>query len=84
MKVKVDSRRGFELDRQYGWIWDEAFIIHDILENRTMVQCIVSVVERLSIYTSLHLYLSPSIPLSIYTSLHLYLSPSIPLYLLPH
>jgi salicylate hydroxylase len=36
----------FELDRQYGWIGDDAFIMHDILENRTMVQCVISAVEK--------------------------------------
>ncbi|KAI0165448.1 salicylate hydroxylase [Hypoxylon sp. FL1284] len=30
----------FESDRQYGWVNDGALIIHDVLENRTMVQCI--------------------------------------------
>ncbi|KAK4208654.1 hypothetical protein QBC37DRAFT_296207 [Rhypophila decipiens] len=35
----------FEEDRQYAWMGDGAFIMHDILENRTMVQCIISAVE---------------------------------------
>lgn len=36
----------FEVDRQYGWIGDNAFIMHDVLENRTMVQVVVSAVEK--------------------------------------
>lgn len=36
----------FEVDRQYGWVGDNAFIMHDVLENRTMVQIVVSAVEK--------------------------------------
>ncbi|RYP66821.1 hypothetical protein DL769_005916 [Monosporascus sp. CRB-8-3] len=36
----------FELDRQYGWVGDGGFLMHDVLENRTMVQCIISAVEH--------------------------------------
>jgi salicylate hydroxylase len=36
----------FELDRQYGWIGDQAFIMHDVLENRTMVQVVISAIEK--------------------------------------
>lgn len=36
----------FEIDRQFAWIGDDAFILHDILEHRTMVQCIISAVEE--------------------------------------
>ncbi|KAM7185882.1 hypothetical protein V8F33_012148 [Rhypophila sp. PSN 637] len=35
----------FEQDRQYAWCGDGAFIMHDILESRTMVQCVISAVE---------------------------------------
>ncbi|KAM7185745.1 hypothetical protein V8F20_011682 [Naviculisporaceae sp. PSN 640] len=35
----------FEDDRQYAWVGDGAFIMHDILEDRTMVQCVISAVE---------------------------------------
>ncbi|KAK4206261.1 hypothetical protein QBC37DRAFT_476981 [Rhypophila decipiens] len=35
----------FEQDRQYAWCGDGAFIMHDILENRSMVQCVISAVE---------------------------------------
>ncbi|RYP66706.1 hypothetical protein DL771_007639 [Monosporascus sp. 5C6A] len=36
----------FEQDRQYGWVGDGGFLMHDVLENRTMVQCIISAVEH--------------------------------------
>ncbi|KAI1213245.1 salicylate hydroxylase [Annulohypoxylon truncatum] len=36
----------FDVDRQYGWVGDGAFIMHDVLENRTMVQCVVSSIEK--------------------------------------
>ncbi|OTA68363.1 salicylate hydroxylase [Hypoxylon sp. EC38] len=45
---KAKSKLGaeyFELDRQFGWVGDRAFIMHDILENRTMVQCVISAFE---------------------------------------
>lgn len=35
----------FELDREYGWIGNSSFIMHNILENRTMVQFVVSAVD---------------------------------------
>lgn len=35
----------FEEDRQYGWVGNGAFIMHDVLENRTKVQCVISAVE---------------------------------------
>ena len=35
----------FLLNRQYGWIGDGAFIMHDVLENGTMVQCVISGIE---------------------------------------
>jgi salicylate hydroxylase len=36
----------FKLDRQYGWLGDGAFIMHDVLENGTLVQLVISAVER--------------------------------------
>lgn len=36
----------FEEDRQYGWAGDGAFIMHDVLENRTKVQCVISAVDK--------------------------------------
>lgn len=35
----------FETDRQFGWIGKGAFLIHDVLEDRKMVQCVISVGE---------------------------------------
>ncbi|CAJ2510945.1 Uu.00g065700.m01.CDS01 [Anthostomella pinea] len=35
----------FREGRQYGWIGHGAFLLHGVLENRTMVQCIVSGTE---------------------------------------
>ena len=35
----------FDADWKYSWAGDGAFIMHDVLENRTMVQCIVAAVE---------------------------------------
>lgn len=36
----------FEKDRQYGWVGNGAFIMHDVLDNRTNVQCVISVIEK--------------------------------------
>lgn len=36
----------FEQDRQYGWAGNGAFIMHDVLENRSKVQCVVSAIEK--------------------------------------
>ncbi|KAI0179362.1 salicylate hydroxylase [Hypoxylon sp. FL1284] len=36
----------FEHDRQFGWVGDGAFIMHDILEDRKTVQCVISAVEK--------------------------------------
>lgn len=36
----------FELDRQYGWMGNDAFIMHDVLENRKMVQVVICGVEK--------------------------------------
>ncbi|KAI1399895.1 salicylate hydroxylase [Hypoxylon fuscum] len=35
----------FEVDRQNIWMGDGAIVLHDVLENRTLVQCIVSAIE---------------------------------------
>ncbi|KAI1403530.1 salicylate hydroxylase [Hypoxylon fuscum] len=46
-KAKVIlGEKYFDVDRQYGWVGDGAFLLHDVLENRTMVQCIIAVVEK--------------------------------------
>lgn len=36
----------FEEHRQYGWCGDGAFIMHDVLDNGSTVQCVVSAVEK--------------------------------------
>ncbi|KAH9909071.1 salicylate hydroxylase [Xylariomycetidae sp. FL2044] len=36
----------FELDREYGWIGNNCFIMHDVLENRTMVQFVLSAIDK--------------------------------------
>ncbi|CAG9983352.1 unnamed protein product [Clonostachys byssicola] len=36
----------FKLDRQYGWAGDGAFLLHDVLENGTVVHCVISAVEH--------------------------------------
>ncbi|KAI1394173.1 salicylate hydroxylase [Hypoxylon trugodes] len=35
----------FEIDRQYGWLGDGVMCMHDVLENRESVQCVISAVE---------------------------------------
>ncbi|KAI2622414.1 salicylate hydroxylase [Hypoxylon sp. NC1633] len=35
----------FEVDRQYGWAGDGGYILHDVLDNRTTVHCVISAVE---------------------------------------
>ncbi|OTB10393.1 hypothetical protein K445DRAFT_371144 [Daldinia sp. EC12] len=36
----------FEVDRQHSWVGEGAFIMHGVLENRTMVQCVISGIEK--------------------------------------
>ncbi len=36
----------FDQNRQYSWMGDGAFIMHDVLENGTMVQCVISPIEN--------------------------------------
>ncbi|KAK3381103.1 salicylate hydroxylase [Podospora didyma] len=46
---KAKSRLGeqyFEVDRLYGWMGDGAFIMHDLLDARKTVQCVMSMVEK--------------------------------------
>ncbi|KAI0901685.1 salicylate hydroxylase [Annulohypoxylon nitens] len=46
-KAKAALGEGyFDVDRQYGWVGDGAFVMHDVFENRTMVQCVVSGIEK--------------------------------------
>ena len=34
----------FEEDRQYAWVGDGGFMMHDILDNRKTVQCVGAVI----------------------------------------
>ncbi|ETS82717.1 hypothetical protein PFICI_04593 [Pestalotiopsis fici W106-1] len=36
----------FSEDRRYSWLGDGAMVMHDVLEGRTMVQCIVSAIDK--------------------------------------
>ncbi|KAH9904691.1 FAD/NAD(P)-binding domain-containing protein [Xylariomycetidae sp. FL2044] len=36
----------FKVDRQYAWLGDGAAMLHGIVENRTMVQCIIAVIDK--------------------------------------
>jgi salicylate hydroxylase len=36
----------FKVDRQYGWLGDNAFIMHDIVEDGTVVHCVISGIEQ--------------------------------------
>ena len=36
----------FRVDRQYAWLGDGAAMLHGIVENRTMVQCIIAVIDK--------------------------------------
>lgn len=44
----------FEADRQYGWVGNGAYLMHDVLEDRTMVQCVMSGVEKESPPNRIH------------------------------
>ncbi|KAF3068399.1 Salicylate hydroxylase [Daldinia childiae] len=39
------GEENFELDRQYVWIGGGSCILHDVLEDRTLVQCMICSVE---------------------------------------
>lgn len=43
---RVLGEQYFDVHRQYGWCGDGGFIMHDILENGTVVQCVMSAVEK--------------------------------------
>lgn len=36
----------FKVDRQYGWLGEGAAMLHGLVENRTMVQCIIAVIDK--------------------------------------
>lgn len=36
----------FKVDRQYAWLGEGASMLHGLVENRTMVQCIIAVIDN--------------------------------------
>ncbi|KAI0153309.1 salicylate hydroxylase [Xylariaceae sp. FL1272] len=44
----------FVIDRQYGWAGDGAYFLHDVLEDRSMVQCVMSGTEKESPPNRIH------------------------------
>lgn len=47
--VKAKEKLGaklFEEDRQYGWVGEGGLIMHDVLSNRTMTQCVGTLVDK--------------------------------------
>ncbi|KAK7748376.1 hypothetical protein SLS62_008639 [Diatrype stigma] len=36
----------FKVDRQYAWLGEGAAMLHGLVEDRTMVQCIIAVIDR--------------------------------------
>ncbi|KAI0015517.1 FAD/NAD(P)-binding domain-containing protein [Xylariomycetidae sp. FL0641] len=36
----------FKVDRQYAWLGDGAAMLHGLVENKTMVQCIIAVIDK--------------------------------------
>ncbi|KAK8047889.1 FAD/NAD(P)-binding domain-containing protein [Apiospora saccharicola] len=36
----------FKVDRQFAWLGEGAAMLHGIVENRTMVQCIIAVIDK--------------------------------------
>ncbi|OTA98809.1 hypothetical protein M426DRAFT_28081 [Hypoxylon sp. CI-4A] len=36
----------FKVDRQYAWLGDGASMLHGIVENQTIVQCIIAVIDK--------------------------------------
>ncbi|KAF7525070.1 hypothetical protein G7054_g11196 [Neopestalotiopsis clavispora] len=42
----VIGNQYFQVDRQYGWVGDGAYFLHDVLDDGATVQCIMSGVEK--------------------------------------
>ncbi|KAI1800519.1 FAD/NAD(P)-binding domain-containing protein [Daldinia bambusicola] len=38
--------QSFMVDRQYAWLGEGAAMLHGLVENRTMVQCIIAVIDK--------------------------------------
>lgn len=45
-KAKLGPQYFEKVHRQYGWIGDGAFIMHDVLDNGETVQCVISGYEK--------------------------------------
>jgi salicylate hydroxylase len=43
--ISVLGKEYFDLDRQYAWVGPGSMLMHDVLENRTMVQCVITSIE---------------------------------------
>ena len=43
---KIIGEEYFKVDRQYGWVGQGGFIMHDVAENRSIVQCVMCMVEK--------------------------------------
>ncbi|KAI0189055.1 FAD/NAD(P)-binding domain-containing protein [Astrocystis sublimbata] len=43
---EVLGEESFKVDRQYAWLGDGAAMLHGLVENKTMVQCIIAVVDK--------------------------------------
>ncbi|KAI1260714.1 salicylate hydroxylase [Xylariaceae sp. FL1019] len=44
----------FAVDRQYGWAGDGAYFLHDVLEDGSVVQCVMSGTEEVSLPNRIH------------------------------
>ncbi|GAW17103.1 hypothetical protein ANO14919_065530 [Xylariales sp. No.14919] len=40
------GEESFKVDRQYAWLGDGAAMLHGLVENKTMVQCIIAVIDK--------------------------------------
>ncbi|KAI1348436.1 FAD/NAD(P)-binding domain-containing protein [Xylaria sp. FL0043] len=43
---KALGEESFKVDRQYAWLGDGAAMLHGFVENKTMVQCIIAVIDK--------------------------------------
>ncbi|KAI1279384.1 FAD/NAD(P)-binding domain-containing protein [Xylaria sp. FL0933] len=40
------GEESFKVDRQYDWLGDGAAMLHGLVENKTMAQCIIAVIDK--------------------------------------
>ncbi|KAH7329664.1 salicylate hydroxylase [Stachybotrys elegans] len=45
VKARI-GEESFEVDREFCWVGDEAFMMHAVVENGTKVQCIIAAMEN--------------------------------------